>query len=153
MGEYPFIEWWVKALNNHLNEEQQNDLITRRNRMASADRICEETMIEGQDHKLTAECWCGPTVEHVGMSRAATASMPEWRQVAEDMAMLVQILWARYPAFMPPAELVDFMDSLPDDFLHALMAATGHSHKAAAWDNDHLTCVLIRSLDDSEEQR
>ena len=64
-----------------------------------------------------------------------------------DLALLVQILWARYPAFMPPAELVDFMDDLPDDLLHALMASTGHSHKAASWESNHPTCELLRRLE------
>lgn len=108
-------------------------------------------MTEEREHELTADCWCSPTVEHGRRFRHVdTASMPEWRQVAADLALLVQILWARYPAFMPPAELVDFMDGLTDEFLHALMAATGQSHKTASWDNDHPTCVLIRSLDEDE---
>jgi hypothetical protein len=63
-----------------------------------------------------------------------------------DLALLVQILWARYPGFMSPDELGDLMDSLPEDLLHALMASTGHAHKSAAWDNDHPHCVLINSL-------
>ena len=68
-----------------------------------------------------------------------------------DMALLVQILWARYPGFMSPDELADLMDSLPEDLLHALMASTGQTHKAAAWDNDHPHCVLIRDLDAQDD--
>jgi len=70
-----------------------------------------------------------------------------------DMALLVQVLWARYPAFMSPDELTDLMDSLPEDLLHALMASTGQTHKAAAWDNDHPHCVLIRDLDTQGEAK
>ena len=71
----------------------------------------------------------------------------------QDLALLVQILWARYPAFMSPDELADLMDSLPEDLLHALMASTGQTHKAAAWDNDHPHCVLIRDLDAQGEAK
>jgi len=92
----------------------------------------------------------GPEVVHVGMSRAATANMQDWRQVAEDMAMLVQILWARYPVMMGPGQLGAFLDSLPDDLQYALMAASGQTYKGASWESDHPTCVLIRSLAEGE---
>ena len=70
-----------------------------------------------------------------------------WRQVAEDMALLVQILWARYPVMMSPGQLGAFIDSLPDDLQYALMAASGQTHKGTSWESDHPTCVLIRSLE------
>lgn len=81
----------------------------------------------------------------------AAPSCSDCEQAVQDLALLVQILWARYPAFMPPAELSDFMDGLPDDLLHALMASTGQSHKAASWESEHPTCDVIRALDEQED--
>lgn len=83
------------------------------------------------------------------MKRAAAYTKGDLEAAVEDLALLVQILWARYPAFIPPADLVDLMDSLSDDLLHALMASTGQSHKGASWEDDHPTCVLIREMDES----
>lgn len=66
----------------------------------------------------------------------------------QDLSMLVRILWARYPAFLHPTELVDLMDSLPEDLLYALVASTGQSHKEATWESNHPTCALLRHLDE-----
>jgi hypothetical protein len=38
MGEYPFIEWWVRSHNNHLNKTQQEQLIDRRVAQAKMDK-------------------------------------------------------------------------------------------------------------------
>lgn len=80
----------------------------------------------------------------------AVATCSDCEHAVQDLALLVQILWARYPSFLPPAELGDFMDGLPDDLIYALMASTGQSYKAASWESDHPTCALIRSLDEQE---
>ena len=34
----------------------------------------------------------------------------------------------------------------------ALMAATGQTYKGVSWESDHPTCVLIRELENQEEQ-